>query len=186
DEADQQEAQHDTGQPGQSGLPEAHAEAEQKRAVADREHPDLRGTPRPEQRAWPAAPLRGADDVDAVALDRQPARSGLVTHWCLPAAAYVPHHVPPFFPPCARALEYIWFCLPTIAAGDRTVFAASRQYAYRLPRTAELPPAASRDGRWQRCHWPPQREAVHGPRRHRSRTHRQQAARRRTRQTHRD
>jgi hypothetical protein len=36
------------------------------------------------------------------------------------------------------------FCLPTIADGDRTVFATSGQYAYRLPGIAGLRQAAGR------------------------------------------
>lgn len=53
---------------------------------------------------------------------------------------------------CFEPFGYVRFCLPTIATSDRTVFAASPQYACRLPGITELRLAAGRDGRWRRCH----------------------------------
>jgi hypothetical protein len=77
-QADEQEREHRPEHPGRDRLRNADAEAEQERAVADREYRDVGGTPGPEEVASPALPLVLGDDVDAVVLDLE-GRTGRVS-----------------------------------------------------------------------------------------------------------
>ncbi len=102
--------------PDDHRLPERDAEAEHERAVAEAEHRDVGGEPRPEQVARAALALGLGDDVDAVGLDLQRSRFGCAAaraHGAL-TFSHGKHLLPPV------SCVSLPHCLPPRADAGRT------------------------------------------------------------------